>query len=254
MAVFSLAMRLCLALAALLWLAGAAPAAAEDAYILEVSRQGPPERIGVSAELRGAFTQEIRATIDSGAPLAFTYFVELRRHRAVVWDKAEREVAIRRMVKFDTLKKEYLTWEKRGEDEDELTFDAELRKVTPEDKSSPKPAEAAARGAGQNPPPPVLDPVVLKKPEDMRRWMTVLEKFDLGPVDGLPAGGRYYLRVRCEMKSIKLIPPFNILLFFLKFLDFDTPWTESTVFTLTGAEAAPVPAPEPVKGAAPESP
>jgi len=101
-------------------------AAAEDAFVVDVVRSKPYDRISISAAIKGAFTREIVETINSGAPVTFTYFLQLKKYRTVVWDETVRSIAIKRMVKFDTLKKEYLTWEKRAEDEDDINFKAEL--------------------------------------------------------------------------------------------------------------------------------
>lgn len=212
-------------------LASFTAAEAKDAFVVDVVRTSPYDRISVSAAIKGAFTKEIKETIDSGTPTTFTYFLQLKRHRMLVWNETEREVIIKRMVKYDTLKKEYLTWEKRDENENRIDFKAELAAVEYNDEEAVKegtnPA-AGVKGAADAP----LKPVTIKDPKELERWMTHLEKIDLGPVEGLKPQTRYYARVRCEMKSIKLIPPFNYILFFLALWDFDTDWSSSTPFTV----------------------
>lgn len=219
---------------------------ADDAYIVNVVRGEPLDRIVVSATLKGAFTPEIRKSIDSGAPVTFTYFLQLKRLRALVWDKTVHKVALKRMVKFDALKKEYLAWEKKDKDEDDIDFKAELENVNlnetgeAAENTSAKKTSAENTSAEQGKPEPseskvIMEPLVFKKVQELEKWMTHIENFDLGPIEDLNKSAIYKARVRCKMKQIKLIPPFNYILFFMSLLDFDTEWTNSTTFTINGA-------------------
>ena len=70
--------------------------------------------------------------------------------------------------------------------------------------------------------------------KEFESWMTNLNNINVIPTEELEKSGRYYYRVKCTMKSIKLIPPFNYILFFIALLDFDTDWTSSTIFTING--------------------
>jgi hypothetical protein len=203
------------------------PARADDAYILDVLRGvDRHERLTLSARLVGAFSKEIVETVASGAPVTFTYTLRLERERPLFWDETIREVVIRRTVKFDTLTKEYLSWEKRGDDVDELDFDRELAAIAPvereENDTAPEPAQTTKA-------PPPLAPTIIRDAATMERWMSRLDRVDMGAV-GLEEGEVYHLSVRCEMKSIKLIPPFNYILFFVALLDFDTDWADSAPF------------------------
>ncbi|MGK7345541.1 MAG: DUF4390 domain-containing protein [Candidatus Nitrospinota bacterium M3_3B_026] len=212
--------------------ASSSEAVSGEAFVLDVVREPSPDRVYISASIKGAFTPEIVETIESGTPVTFTYFLQLKRRRPILWNETVRKLAIKRMVKFDTLKKEYLTWEKRAENAGEIDFGAEaawLEYKNGGDKENPSPEDGEAKKA--------MDPVIIKDKAELRRWMARLEKIDLGQVREMSPGARYYARVRCEMKSIKLIPPFNYILFFLTLWDFDTEWGSSTTFTIE--EAAP---------------
>lgn len=207
-------------------LATVSPALADDAYMVDVVRSGGPEKVNVSAVLKGSFTKEIKESIDSGAPVTFTYFVELKRIRTLVWNETARELVIKRLVKFDTLRKVYLTWEKRGDDEDDIVFDAELSAAEYKNKDN---ASQAAKD------PQAMEPMVIKEADRLERWMTRLENLEIAPAAELKHNSRYYIRARCEMKSIKLIPPFNYILFFVSFFNFETGWETSSPFYLNGA-------------------
>jgi len=230
-------------------------ALAAEAFIVDVVREGGGDSVNISATLKGAFTPEIKESIASGAPVVFTYFIQLKRHRAVIWNETVRKLVIERMVKFDTLTKDYLTWEKRAGDQDEIDFKRELEKV--EFKNEPagesrKQKEDTEPRDNKNNPETVLEPVQLKKSSELEKWMTHLEKIGLGKVEGLEPNARHYARVRCTMKSVKLIPPFNYILFFISLWDFDTDWTSSTAFTISVKE--PSSATEPDKPAPKDTP
>jgi hypothetical protein len=48
----------------------------------------------------------------------------------------------------------------------------------------------------------------------------------------LKAGELYYVQVRAEIRSVKLVFPLNVLLFFVSFWDVDTPWSNSALFRI----------------------
>jgi len=213
----------------------AASAFANGAYIVNVIKVDSSQRVVISATLKGAFTPKIRKSIDSGAPVTFTYLIQLKRLRGFMWDKTVYRVALKRMVKFDALKKEYLAWEKKNEDEDDIDFKAELENAnfneTGEAGEIPTEKRDKSVRSGSK---VVMEPLVFNKGQELEKWMTHVEKFDLGPIEGLDKSALYEARVRCKMKQIKLIPPFNYILFFMSFLDFDTEWTKSTTFPING--------------------
>jgi hypothetical protein len=205
---------------------GGAFAFADDAHIINVVKADSVDRVIVSATLKGAFTPEIRKSIDSGGPVTFTYHIQLKRLRGLIWDKTVYKFTLKKMVKFDALKKEYLAWEKKDEDEDDIDFKAELENV--HFNKAGDVSEVTTTQEEEI----VMEPLIFKKVSELEKWMTHIEKFDLGSTKGLDASAFYKARVRCKMKQLKLIPPFNYILFFMSFLDFDTEWTNSTTFSI----------------------
>jgi hypothetical protein len=201
---------------------------AEDAYIVDVVRVGPPDRVMVSATLRGGMTREIKDSIESGAPVTFTYLVKLERIRRVVWNETVREVAVKKLAKYDALRKVYLTWEKKGDSPDAISFDQELSATEYKDKDK---ESAAAREQAQSP----QEPTVLKEREVLEKWMTRLENVDLGASADMRSSSRHFASVKCEMKAIKLMPPFNYILFFVSLWDFDTKWSDSSLFVVNAS-------------------
>jgi hypothetical protein len=229
---------LSLAAAVLVFFAlNASLAHAEDAYIVDVVRTGPQDRVMVSAILKGAMTRDIKDSIESGAPITFTYLVKLERIRRVVWNETVREVAVKKLVKYDALRKVYLTWEKRGDSPEKISFDAELLVV--EHKDTDKENGAAPSSPAKDQAQPSQEPTVIKEREALEKWMTHLDNVDLGSVSEMRSFGRHFASVKCEMKAIQLMPPFNYILFFVSLWDFDTKWSDSTIFVVSAPPEPP---------------
>ncbi len=218
---------------------GAPGVHAEEAYIVDVVRAGSPDRVMFSAILKGAMTREIKDSIESGAPVTFTYLVKLNKARRVVWDETVREVAVKKLVKYDALRKVYLTWEKKADSPEAITFDAELSAAEYKEEDKGKESAPAPPSSAKEPSQPLQEPTILKEREEMEKWMTHLENVDLGAVAEMRAFGRHYVSVKCEMKAIKLMPPFNYILFFVSLWDFDTKWSDSTFFVINGLSEPP---------------
>lgn len=208
---------------------------AEDAYIVDVVRTGPPDHVMVSAILKGGMTRDIKDSIESGAPVTFTYLVKLDKVRRVVWNETVREVAVKKLVKYDALRKVYLTWEKKGDSQETIGFDAELSATEHRDKESAATPPSPAKEPAQQP----QEPTLLKEREALEKWMTHLDNVDLGSVSELRSFGRHYASVKCEMKAIQLMPPFNYILFFVSLWDFDTKWSDSSIFVVNAPSAPP---------------
>ncbi len=210
-------------------------AMAENPRVIDVVKNETPQsQINISARVTGAFAHDIVDTIKAGAPVTFTYFIRLERNRVFFWDKTEKEQVVKKMVKYDPLKKIYLVYEKRGPDEDEIDFEQEISLL--EKRGNNQTEEDLADGEGnlhrdqkpKNENSPVA-PQIIEKQSEMKEWMTRLKNIPINTTD-LPEFGVYRASVRGEIKSIKLIPPFNYILFFLTLFDFETEWAYTTPF------------------------
>ncbi len=223
----------------LLLLAALAPAistaspaiALDDAFMVDVVRSGSYDKVSVSATLKGAFTPQIRESVSSGAPVIFTYFIQLKQWRPFIWNETVKELVIKKMVKYDTLKKQYMVWEKKGEDEDDISFEIELASVN-YDEEKKKNARKKEKRIRKHTTEPVMEPIFIEDSVAFEKWMTHIDNVTISDAKDLKALSRYYVRARCKMKSVRLIPPFNYILFFVSLWDFDTDWTNSTTFTI----------------------
>ena len=203
-------------------------------------------KIVILARLQGALTPETIKALSGGSPVTFTFVAQVKRKRFMIWDGTARQVVLKRIVKYDALKKTYLAWEKRDDTrpEDEINFSEELKRV--EYKPS-EPAKNNAAVAAQPPADPsvavvkdnkpvVMDPLIFPSVKEMEEWVSSTGRTELGPVEGLGAAGDYYVQVRLKVKSVNPSPPLRYILFFLSFLDFDTGWLRSEQFNVSPAQ------------------
>ncbi|MDH5638369.1 MAG: DUF4390 domain-containing protein, partial [Nitrospinota bacterium] len=169
----------------------------------------------------------------------FTYVIQVKQERTLLWDRSARQVVIKRVVKYDTLKKNYLAWEKRDDTkpEEEIEFEEELRKAEYKKTDENTNAKIAARGKASDGPSatdadasPMMDPLILLTAGEMMQWMSDTGAVDMGPMEGLGGQGTYYAMARLKVKSMNSSPPLTYILFFVSFLDFDTGWLTSKPF------------------------
>jgi hypothetical protein len=147
----------------------------------------------VYATLRDAFTKEIEEGIVNGVATSFTFYLRLMMQRNLWADEGVNSLIVRQTVAYDLLK-------------DEFSFTNQNANQTQTLKT--------------------------KNFADIRRWMSSLEGVKLTSYQNLKSGNLYYVQVRAEIRSIKLVFPLNILLFFVSFWDFDTPWSNSALFQI----------------------
>ena len=146
--------------------------------------------IYISAKVKGAFTEGITEAINSGIPTTFKYYLELRKHHMFWFDKKVVKKLIQHRVEYDTLKKEY-----------QITIDNE---ISPQVKVS-------------------------KDENEMKKWMASIDSLRLIPSKKIHPAKKYQIRLKAEMKCIKMPFPLNYLLSYISFWDFDTPWVSSRI-------------------------
>ena len=146
--------------------------------------------IYINAKVKGAFTEGITEAINSGIPTTFKYYCELKKGHLFWFDKKVLKKLIYHRVEYDTLKKEY--------------------KVTIDDEIAPQVK-------------------VTKSEEEMRRWMAGIDSLPFLPSQEIQPGKKYKIRLKAEMKCIKMPFPLNYLLSYISFWDFDTPWVSSRI-------------------------
>jgi hypothetical protein len=181
-----------LAFIAVFWGVLVSAAVAKPA-ITKVSLNTEKELITLDAELIDAFSEKIKEAIESGVPMTFTYEIELRKQSSVFGDEVVSQNIVTQTVQFDTLKKVY-------------QFSSQGKNVNRQ--------------------------ISTKSIERYQELMLTLKDIPVAHVFKLDPDEKYYVRVKAEMEAEGLWFPFNYLLFFVPFNNFETPWTQSTPLTI----------------------
>jgi hypothetical protein len=142
----------------------------------------------VNATLEGAFSPDITEAISSGAPTRFRFLIHLMRKRGFWLDDKVKELTLHHTVIYDVLKKEYLTT-----------------------RSFPGGSEES---------------YTTENWDEMAQWMSELKSVQFDVPELKHKKDRYYLKIRAEMKCIKIPFPLNYLLAFVALWNFDTPWVK----------------------------
>ena len=183
----------CLALLTGLLFFAAPSIADEDPGIVNIGVKANERLVLVDALLIEAFTEDIIEAVESGVPLSFTFNIELVQKVDVLPDKTVSHNTVVNTVQYDSLKGVY-------------TF--------------------ISKGKG------VKRKVFTKKPKRFQELMLTLKDIPLAPVHELDNDVQYFVRVRAEMEAEGFGFPFNYLLFFVPFDEFETDWAESSPLIL----------------------
>lgn len=171
--------------------------AAGSERIRNVVTEVKNQEIVVTAELVDGFNREIIRDIHDGIPKDFYYYLLLKRKQKNWFDEEILAKTIRYTVKYDTLKKKYAVVQREGERTVENTVD-DL--------------------------------------ETMKRIVSKIDQVKLAPVSVLRSRNRYYVSVKSQMKAAKLPFYVDYFLFFIPFLELDTPWADSDSLSVTRGE------------------
>lgn len=167
---------------------------AANARITDVIVTQGSDDLLVYATLENAFTKEVEESIVNGVPTTFTYHVRLMRYRSLVPDAEVASLLVHQGVSYDLLKDEFTFIQENG-------------------------VEKTTR--------------VTKSYAQVKQWMGQIRGIKVGSRRSLEKGQIYYVLVKAEIRSLKLIFPLNYLLFFLSFFNFDTPWARSAYFKVS---------------------
>ena len=163
-------------------------AAAGKERIKNVKAEVIDEQIVVSAELVSGFNGEIIKDIQNGIPKDFYYYLLLKRKEKNWFDEEVLSKTVRITVKYDTLKKQYRVTHFEGEKAAESLFDDF---------------------------------------EGMKQKVSRVDHVKIAPAQILKSRYRYYVSVKSQMKAAKLPLYVDYFLFFIPFLELDTPWSDS---------------------------
>ncbi|MBI5236161.1 MAG: DUF4390 domain-containing protein [Deltaproteobacteria bacterium] len=171
-------------LAALVLFAPDVCSADGEAYIAGLSVSGSDD-LSVSFVVRDAFTKDMEDALKSGLPIAFAFTVELDRVRSVWFNEALGAWEFRHVVRYDTLKDEYVV------SRDEANGNSGVR---------------------------------TKDLGEMKEIMSALTLARIAPQKTLEAGESYDLRAKATLKASTLPFFLDHVLFFVKAWNIETDW------------------------------
>lgn len=169
------------------------PFAAGPERMRRVTPEIVNQEIVVTAELVDGFNREIVNDIQDGIPKDFYYYLLLKRKQKNWFDEEVLAKTIRYTVKYDTLKKKYTIVQRDGEQVVETTVD---------------------------------------DIETMKRIVSKIDHVKLAPISFLKSRNRYYVSIKSQMKAAKLPFYVDYFLFFIPFLEIDTPWADSDILSI----------------------
>jgi hypothetical protein len=173
-----------LLLVVILCLASAVPAMAKEAYLSDFVVTNTRDHLLVYFTVNNCFTPEMNTAIESGIETTFTFNVELREKRDLIWDKKIAEVEVNHSIKYDSLKKTYTI--KFSEDNN--------REVT------------------------------ARTFEEAKKLMAEIVALKVAPMHLLKKGKRYQLQMKAQLDKIKLPFNLHYVFFFLSLWNFETDW------------------------------
>jgi hypothetical protein len=157
---------------------------AQDATLANITVSNTQEDLLLSLNLEGAFREEMKQAILSGAPSTFSYFAKLNRVRSLWFDKDIADLEVTHTIVYDNLKKEF----------------------------------TVIRSWKDN------NPEVTKSFDEARKWMTEIEILKIILLNRLEKGEQYQLRVKAEVSKKTLPLYLHYILFFVSLWDFETDW------------------------------
>ena len=168
------------------------PVYAKTASIDNIYIFNTGKRLVLDASLKDGLSEDIIEAIKSGLFVGITFTVVLKQKILFFYDKKIVTRKIKRYVKFDTLKEKYKLVDNNGRQTSErITEDF----------------------------------------NEVIQTMTRLESIPLNSNKKLNKKEKYYVSVKAELNSKRTWFPFNYILLFMSYLNFDTSWENSSPFT-----------------------
>lgn len=157
---------------------------AQDATLTNITVSNTQDDLLLFLNLEGAFREEMKQAILSGAPSTFSFFAKLNRVRSLWFDKDIADLEVTHTIVYDNLKKEFTVTRSWKDDNPEVT----------------------------------------KSFDEAKRWMTEIDSLKIIPLNRLERGEQYQLRVKAEVSKKTLPLYLHYILFFVSLWDFETDW------------------------------
>ena len=149
--------------------------------------------VTMDAVLTDGIEGKVVEAIESGVPMTVTFQIELRKQVALWNDPLIRSNEVSHTVQFDSLKKAYRFSE-----------------------------------VGKN----VKRKIITRKKDRYRKLMATLKNIPIAPIYQLDPAEKYYVQVKADLELDRFWFPFNYLLFFVPFNNFETSWAKTSPLTI----------------------
>lgn len=151
------------------------------------------KEITVSVALVNGFSQEVVHDLQNGIPKDFYFYFLLKKVEAGwFFDEEVLAKTIRFTVKYDSLKKQFLVTRRDGT---------------------------------------LVEEVLLDSLEEVKGLISKISSVRIAPLSLLKPRRTYYISVKAQMKASELPLYLDYFLFFIPFLELDTPWADSKTFS-----------------------
>jgi hypothetical protein len=159
-------------------------ALAQKAYITNVIVTPYRDYVYIYFNIEGCFTPEMEEAVKSGISTAFTFHVNLKRHRGGWFDSLVENNTFRHVMKYDSLL-------------DRFTV------IKEEDGKRP---------------------VVVKDFEEAKLIMARVRSYPIFPLKTLKKGETYRLEIKGELDKVDIPKSLRYVLFFISLWEFETEW------------------------------
>ncbi len=156
----------------------------EKAFLDNVTLTNTRDHLVAYFSVQNAFSSKINEAILNGVPTTFTFYISLYRVRESWVDKKISSHKIFNTLKYNALR---------------------------EDFSLARPWKSE-------------EVLVIKTLDEAEKQMTDITGFNIIPIDQLIPGKKYQVRIKAEMKKIKLPLYLHHVFFFLSLWNFETDW------------------------------
>ena len=151
------------------------------------------QKVVINARLVEGFTADIDEAVENGIPLTFIFNAELRQVNSLWNDTLISSNKIKHIIKYDSLKQVYRFTE---------TGKGIKRKIATRNK------------------------------QKSQKLMLTLNNIPIASARRILSNEKYYIRIKASLETDGFWFPFNELLFFLPFNNFNTTWAESSPLSI----------------------
>lgn len=165
------------------------PMHAADPSLKNIVISNSYTHLNLQFKLANAFDPKMEEAIATGIATTFHFYINLYQHRTMWNDRLLKSLALERTLKYDTLKKEYVVTLRTGSD----------------------------NGSTNE---------VFATLQEAKRFMSTVEILSFYPLWKLERNNTYSFTIKAESKGVEPPAYLHYLLFFLKWMNFETPLVE----------------------------